>query len=115
MPGPSLTPGCRVRVCAPRKTNVIATAAGEEMFRISARHSLDEVLDAQTVIVLGGDPDAIPDPRVLRAVCTAADRGARVASIRSGAFVLPAAGLLDRRTATTHWVLADQLAQRYPG
>ena len=35
-------------------------------------------------------------------------------SVCSGAFVLAAAGLLDRRRATTHWMYAEQLAARYP-
>ncbi len=40
--------------------------------------------------------------------------GARVASICSGAFVLAAAGLLDGRRATTHWLAAELLAKLYP-
>ncbi|WP_280400475.1 helix-turn-helix domain-containing protein [Nocardia carnea] len=110
----SLAPGYRVRVCAQRKKNMIATAAGEEVFAFSSRYGLDAASDARTVIVPGADPDAVPDPRVLRAVRAAADRGARVVSICTGAFVLAAAGLLDGRKATTHWMLAEHLAARYP-
>ena len=36
-------------------------------------------------------------------------------SICTGAFVLAAAGLLDDRTATTHWEYADRLTELYPG
>jgi transcriptional regulator GlxA family with amidase domain len=54
-------------------------------------------------------PDAVLD--VLRA---AVDRGARVLSVCSGAFALGAAGLLDDRRCTTHWMYAAELARRFP-
>ena len=38
----------------------------------------------------------------------------RMASVCIGAFVLAEAGLLDGRTATTHWAFAAQLAREYP-
>ena len=37
-----------------------------------------------------------------------------MASVCSGTFVLAAAGLLDGRTATTHWAVAAYLADRHP-
>ncbi|OQS15710.1 hypothetical protein B0T36_06900 [Nocardia donostiensis] len=49
-----------------------------------------------------------------RAIQSAARRGARIASICTGAFVLAAAGLLDGRRAATHWLHAPTLADRYP-
>jgi transcriptional regulator GlxA family with amidase domain len=53
-------------------------------------------------------------PAVVEAVRAAHARGARVASICSGAFVLAEAGLLDGRRATTHWMYASRLAERFP-
>ncbi|MGK2866993.1 MAG: helix-turn-helix domain-containing protein, partial [Mycobacterium sp.] len=48
------------------------------------------------------------------AIRAADGREARLVSICSGAFALAAAGVLDGRSATTHWVYADLLAQQYP-
>jgi transcriptional regulator GlxA family with amidase domain len=41
-------------------------------------------------------------------------RGARVASICSGAFTLAAAGILDGKRATTHWLAAEQFRAAFP-
>ncbi len=42
------------------------------------------------------------------------NRGSHIATICSGAFVLAETGLLDGKTATTHWAFADQFQKRYP-
>ena len=41
-------------------------------------------------------------------------QGAHIATICSGAFVLAETGLLDGKTATTHWAFAERFRQRYP-
>jgi len=41
-------------------------------------------------------------------------RGARVAGVCSGVSLLGAAGLLEGRSATTHWALVDELRTRFP-
>lgn len=53
-------------------------------------------------------------PEVVSAIRAAHQRGARIVSFCSGAFVLAEAGVLDGRRATTHWMHADELAARYP-
>ncbi len=70
----------------------------------------------------GADLVAIPaceirddyPPAVLDAVRAAAERGATLLSVCSGAFLLGAAGLLDGRRCTTHWRYASALAGRFP-
>ena len=54
------------------------------------------------------------DPRVLDVVRHAAARGAWLLSVCSGSFILAAAGVLDGRKATTHWMYADTMAAMYP-
>jgi transcriptional regulator GlxA family with amidase domain len=44
----------------------------------------------------------------------AAPRARRVVSVCTGAYVLAAAGLLDGRRATTHWMYARRMHQKYP-
>ncbi|MEU8912975.1 helix-turn-helix domain-containing protein [Streptomyces nigrescens] len=110
--GPDGSPAYEVRVCAGR--TVTATAGRQPSFRISSPYGLDAARDADTVIVPGVRPDRAPSQRAVRLIREVADRGGRVASICTGAFVLAKAGLLDGHRATTHWMFAGQLAQRFP-
>jgi AraC family transcriptional regulator, transcriptional activator FtrA len=83
--------------------------------RISTRHGLKLLDRADTIIVPGWrDPRERPPEQLLRKVRAAYERGARLSSICSGVFVLAAAGVLDGKSATTHWRYAELLAQRYP-
>lgn len=97
-------------VCAEQPGEVMSTTG----FTISAAHGLEALSEADTVIVPGYYPLSDPSPAVVTALRAAAARGARVASICIGAFALAAAGLLDGKTATTHWQEADHFRARFP-
>ncbi|GAB3470036.1 GlxA family transcriptional regulator [Actinophytocola sediminis] len=102
-----------VMVCGPRPA-VGATAGGISYFDIQVPHDLTAAADADTLLVPGlAAPYRVPD-ELLDALRAAEDRGARVVSICTGAFVLAEAGLLAGRRATTHWAAARELAGRYP-
>jgi transcriptional regulator GlxA family with amidase domain len=98
-------------VVAARKKRV-RTQTG---FVLEATHGLRALARADTIVVPGWiDPEVAPPPALARALIAAHARGARIVSICTGAFVLAAAGLLDGRRATTHWLYAGRLQARYP-
>ena len=98
-----------VRVCSAAPQVATEYAALRPPWRLSS------LAGADLVIVPGLDDLDKPIPGVVvRAIRRAHDRGARVASICTGAFVLAATGLLDGLRATTHWLAAAELARRHP-
>jgi len=79
---------------------------------IDPPHGLEALEDADTVIVPACPHD--PPRAMVDALRAAYDRGARMVSFCGGAFALAAAGILDGRAATTHWMDTEDLARRYP-
>ena len=77
----------------------------------------DNVEKFDTLLVAGcpNAADIQPDVAVIEWLRRAAPHARRYGSVCSGAFFLAAAGLLEGRRVTTHWAVAKQLAQRYPG
>lgn len=101
----------RVAVCAGGSRSVRAAGG----VTITVPHSLSILDRADTIVIPGwSDPDRAPSESLLRQIRAAHRRGARIASVCSGVFVLAAAGLLDGKRAATHWRYAQQLQRRFP-
>ncbi len=84
-------------------------------FAIAPQAGLEALAGAETIVVPGYAAvfDA-PPAAVSEGLALAAQRGARVISVCTGAFALAHAGLLDGRRAATHWGWAEALATRFP-
>lgn len=104
----------------------IATADGGELptgsgVRLLADLTLDEVggrvdtlLVAGAIDLADGAVEPVVDARVTAWLRRAAPRARRTGSICAGAHLLAAAGLLDGKRATTHWLTAARLAAEHP-
>ena len=101
----------RVVVCSERPGQPLTANNG---LKVIADAGLGALARADTIIVPGSRDIVQASPVLLDALRRAHRRGARVASICAGAFILAAAGLLDGRRATTHWAHTEALARRYP-
>lgn len=104
-------PGYDFAVCAVEPTPLRCSAG----FLIDTPHGIARLATADLIIIPAWrDVDERPPQALIDALRAAVERGARVMSMCTGAFVLAAAGLLDGRRATTHWRHAAALAERYP-
>jgi AraC family transcriptional regulator, transcriptional activator FtrA len=81
--------------------------------RVEAEQGVSALSRADTVIIPGRGRRE-PSPELLAALRNAYQRGARMVSFCTGAYILAEAGILDGRPATTLWTHADLFRARFP-
>jgi transcriptional regulator GlxA family with amidase domain len=109
------------RELRPYETELLTTSRpltfkGDSGLRITADRYYKSVRgQIDTLIIPGGQgPQSVRDPGILNWLRMRASQTRRVVSICTGAFLLARAGLLDGKSATTHWGYTKKLAQQYP-
>jgi AraC family transcriptional regulator, transcriptional activator FtrA len=110
-PRPGLPQHYEFEVCT-ETPGPVATSAG---YAMSVTQGLSAIESADTVIIPGWLPVEAPLSDAVRdALLRAHARGTRLVTICSGVFALARTGLLDGRSATTHWGRAEQLRREFP-
>src|SRR5690242_108257 len=92
-------------VCT-RRPGEVRTSMG---FGLLVEHGLDRAAEADLVCVPAIQRSWDIPTDILDFLRETLERGARVLSVCSGAFLLGEAGLLDDRGCTTHWMYTDEL------
>jgi transcriptional regulator GlxA family with amidase domain len=103
-------PGWEVEFVGPRAGEV-RTDSGA--LGLQADKSLEEAGAAEIVLVPGGagNRPLLGDERVLSWLREASERATWTTSVCTGSLVLGAAGLLEGRRATSHWLYLEQLRE----
>ena len=109
---PGVVPPLYRYAVAQAEAGPLRTAGG---LSVQADGGLRLLRDASLVVIPGWrnhlEP---PSPALVGALRRAHERGARLMSICTGAFVLAATGLLDGKRATTHWLFVDAFRTMFP-
>jgi transcriptional regulator GlxA family with amidase domain len=103
-------PNFAFKVCGPEAAKPLRMSIGAH---ITPDHGLDGLVGADLVAIPAFVGVDYPQ-EALDAIKAAAESGSIILTVCSGAFVAGAAGLLDGRKCTTHWMHADELSARHP-
>jgi transcriptional regulator GlxA family with amidase domain len=107
---PAFAPDYRVVVLGESKSPVPT----DTPLGVTASHTFDEIPEPYAVFLPGGAVPtitAMADEQLLARIRSMAEHAEIVGSVCTGSLILGAAGLLEGRRATTHWMCRDLLAK----
>jgi putative intracellular protease/amidase len=104
----SRLPGARVEFLAAEAGPVVSDNG---MLTLIAERSIDDSGEPDIVLVPGGPGELLAraDERLLAWLRTVDQTSTWTTSVCTGSLILAAAGLLDARRATTHWLAVEEL------
>jgi transcriptional regulator GlxA family with amidase domain len=105
----------RLRIIGSRPGPIRSSSGARLLPDVVIGERMTEKLDTLLVAGCPNAADVSPDARVVDWLRKVVPTVRRYGSVCSGAFVLAAAGLLEGRRVTTHWAVAERLAQAFPG
>ncbi len=97
--------------CGERAGEAVETTSGGQFV---PSHAWADAIGADLVVIPAGGVRASYPEELLETIRAAHRQGATILSICTGAFVLAETGLLDGRSAVTHWRYAQEFARRFP-
>lgn len=106
---PAIKESYKTHVLSIQGKKIVTTSSGLPIVSEGGIKSIDYEIDT---ILVAGNTDAPKE--FLNWLNQHSKITRRVGSICAGAFVLASAGILDGKSATTHWRVCDRLAKNYP-
>ncbi|WP_054180575.1 GlxA family transcriptional regulator [Trabulsiella odontotermitis] len=107
-------PRYQVTLATTQPHQVIHGQSGLNLLADHRLHELDPREPLDTIIITGRGQNALEGTAVVDWLRLAAPHARRIASICGGALLLAQTGLLNGRSATTHWRLLDTLQAAFP-
>lgn len=106
-------PAVDLEVCSTGEATVPLAVSGLSLTGMAGVEATMPTADMVVVPTWPVDGSAVPH-ELSAPLLEAHERGARVVGLCLGAFVLAEIGLLDGRTAVTHWRYGDEFEARFP-
>lgn len=102
---------CRVYTVASTKNDIVS----QGFLTVKPSYSVDDAPKPDIIVIPGGGTNkAMKDEKLMTWLKKQQQSNTKYISVCTGAFVLAKTGLLDGKTATTHYCCQDDLAESFP-